>query len=1030
MTDSLPNPRLSRRALFGAAAATLGTAVVAGAVGSNPAQAAEAATTAGLPNAFTKAFRKPGTATAAGFRWWWPHGLVDPVEIAREVDQVADAGFGVLEVADVTHSLRARNIDIDVAAYGWGSAPWVAGVKAALAQAAKRDVRIDVTVGPSWPAAVPTITPDDDAACTELVHGQATVVAGSTYDARLPEPVVEPASSVTRSELVTVQAHRITGYVRDRNNNITSTILDPASYVDLSGDVDGEHLTWTAPAEPAGATWVLLATWQRGSGQEPEAGPHTSPRAYVVDHFSRRGAQKVIDLWEDRVLDGELRTLFRAAGGYLFEDSLEIETDATIWTRDFLDEFEAKHGYDLRPWLPFVLEKDEKYQFSLAAADPATADNLRTNEIRDDYNIVLSDLYRDQHLRPMQEFARSLGMGIRIQPYGLETDTMQHAAVVDVPETESLGFKNLDDYRVMAAGRDLAGHTVLSCEAICYNGAAYNTTWGANSTSPTAQNQALFTINSIFVAGVNQLMVHGFPYVKAPDVTWPGFAAFSPYYNNAIGFGEAWGPRTPQWQHVPGIAAYLARTQLVLQTGAPKYDVAFWRHKGWASTGIGPQWITNNGTKLGWSHSFVSASLLALDGVDFANGRLAPDGPAYKAVVVGPDSLRSNAFTMDIDGAKRLLALGRKGLPIVLIGDWSQVTVAGRDSEAATAEVRSLMAQIGALPTTRSVPEAEVGNALATLGVVRDVEHADSTVMHVRRVAGEVDLYYLANARHAENRRLNPVQQDVWLTATDRAAVPWLLDAWSGQITRIAAYERAGDRIRVRVDLVPGQSTVVALAAPGAGVARSVLPVATAGQTVVARGANVALRTTTAGSFELTKADGRTAKVVVDRVREPVTPASWSLELEDWKPANQADPKDLATSKEVVTRDLAAPQAWSKVVGLEDVSGIGRYHTSVDLGTDWTPEDGAFMELGDVNDTFRVRVNGELLAPCDPMDSVVDLGHALVAGANTIEIEVASTLLNRLRTVTPSVYGAATRQSYGLTGPVRLVPYVEKVVAG
>ncbi|MEU0315760.1 glycosyl hydrolase [Nocardioides sp. NPDC006273] len=1028
MTDSLPDPRLDRRTLFGAAAATLGAATVLG----SPfvVSAAAAPGSAGLPDQLVKAFRRPGTATAAGFRWWWPHGLVDPAEIVREVDQVADAGFGVLEIADVTHSLRARGIDIDVATHGWGTAPWVAGVKAALAQAARRDVRVDVTVGPSWPAAVPTITPDDEAACTELVHGQATVTAGSTYDDALPEPVVEAAAGATRAELVTVQAHRVTGYVRDRNNNITSAILDPTSHRDLSADVEGEHLTWTAPADPAGATWVLLATWQRGSGQEPEAGPHTSPRSYVVDHFSRRGAQKVIDLWHDRVLDGELRTLLRAAGGYLFEDSLEIETEATVWTRDLLDEFQAKHGYDLRPWLPYVLEKDEKYQFSIAAADPATADTLRTNEVRDDFNIVLSDLYRDQHLRPMQEFAKTLGMGIRIQPYGLETDTMQHSAVVDVPETESLGFKNLDDYRVMAAGRDLAGHKVLSCEAICYNGAAYNTTWGANSTSPTAQNQALFTINSIFAAGVNQLMIHGFPYAKAPDVTWPGFAAFSPYYNNAIGFGEAWGPRTPQWQHVPGIAAYLARTQLVLQTGAPKYDIAFWGHKGWASTGVGPHWITNNGTKLGWSHSFVSASLLALDGVDVANGRLAPQGPAYKAVVVGPDKLRSNAFTMEIDGAKRLLALGRKGLPIVLIGDWSQATAAGRDDAAATAEVRSLMAEVGALATTRTVLEAEVGDALAALGVVRDVEHADSTVMHVRRSAGKVDLYYLANARHAENRRLSPVQQDVWLTAADRAAVPWLLDAWTGKITRIAAYERAGDRVRVRVDLVPGQSTVVALAAPGAGVARSVLPVATAGQTVVARGANVALRTTTAGAFELAKADGRTAKVVVDRVREPVVPQSWSLELEDWKPANPADPKDLATTKESATRDLASLQAWSKISGFEDASGIGRYRTSVDLGTDWTADDGAYLELGEVNDTFRVRVNGELLPALDPMDPVVDLGHALVPGANTIEIEVASTLLNRLRTVTPSVYGVATRQSYGLAGPVRLVPYVEKVVTG
>ena len=99
-----------------------------------------------------------------------------------------------------------------------------------------------------------------------------------------------------------------------------------------------------------------------------------------------------------------------------------------------------------------------------------------------------------------------------------------------------------------------------------------------------------------------------------------------------------------------------------------------------------------------------------------------------------------------------------------------------------------------------------------------------------------------------------------------------------------------------------------------------------------------------------------------------------------------------------------------------------------DLGPDWTGDDGAYLELGEVNDTFRVRVNGEQLPPCDPLDATVDLGHRLRPGSNVIEVEVASTLLNRLRVVTPAVYGVATRQNYGLTGPVRLVPYVEKVV--
>src|SRR4029079_1486039 len=104
------------------------------------------------------------------------------------------------------------------------------------------------------------------------------------------------------------------------------------------------------------------------------------------------------------------------------------------------------------------------------------------------------------------------------------------------------------------------------------------------------------------------------------------------------------------------------------------------------------------------------------------------------------------------------------------------------------------------------------------------------------------------------------------------------------------------------------------------------------------------------------------------------------------------------------------------------------YRTTIDLGADWTGDDGAYLELGEVNDTFHVRVNGELLPPCDPMDAVVDLGRRLVPGVNQIDVEVASTLINRLRVVTPSVYGVATRQNYGLVGPVRVVPYVEKGV--
>jgi len=547
MSGPRPSFALTRRGLFGLSAAAVGAAVLP--------RAAQAAPSTGTGRALLHDFATPGPATAAGFRWWWPHGLVDPVEIAREVDQVADAGFGSLEITDVTHSLSARKIAVDVRTHGWGTAPWVAGVEAALRRASERGLTVDIAVGPSWPAAVPGITPDDDAACTELAHGRVSVPSGTTYDGVVPEPVVAPHAGSNRRTLVAVQAGRTTG-VPDRNGILT---MVQESLVDLTDSVTDGRLTWTPPTD---GDWVLLSYWRRGSAQEPEAGPHTDPRSYVVDHFSAAGSQAVIDVWEDLVLTPTVRELLRTAGGNLFEDSLEIETGATIWTPRMLEEFRARAGYDLVPYLPVVIEQKEKYLF--------VYDAVTTTRVRDDFNQVLSDLYRDHHLLALQRWARGLGLGLRVQPYGLETDTLEHSALVDVPETESLGFKNLDDYRVMSGGRDMAGKTVLSCEAACYNGAAYSTTW----------DRALQTINSVYAGGVNKAMLHGFAYADVPGVTWPGFAAFSPYYNGAVGFGEAWGPRTPTWQHVPDVSGYLARTQLVLQSGTPRYDIVFLRQKG------------------------------------------------------------------------------------------------------------------------------------------------------------------------------------------------------------------------------------------------------------------------------------------------------------------------------------------------------------------------------------------------------------------------------------------------------------------
>ena len=193
--------------------------------------------------------------------------------------------------------------------------------------------------------------------------------------------------------------------------------------------------------------------------------------------------------------------------------------------------------------------------------------------------------------------------------------------------------------------------------------------------------------------------------------------------------------------------------------------------------------------------------------------------------------------------------------------------------------------------------------------------------MTLRRVVGDVDLYYVANARHAENRRLNRVTQDVWLTTTSPRAVPVVLDAWTGETRPVGLWERQADRVRVRVDLAPGQSTVIAFATPQSADPAQLHAIATTALDVLREPGKLVARAGTAGNYTVTLGDGRTVAAKVDRVRDPVVPSSWRLEVEDWQPGATA----TETVKPVRTAELTTLVPWSQIPGLEDVSGLGRY---------------------------------------------------------------------------------------------------------
>jgi hypothetical protein len=380
-----------------------------------------------------------------------------------------------------------------------------------------------------------------------------------------------------------------------------------------------------------------------------------------------------------------------------------------------------------------------------------------------------------------------------------------------------------------------------------------------------------------------------------------------------------------------------------------------------------------------------------------------------------------------VDTAEKLLGYARAGLRMILIGDWTaaRAYADGPSDAAADARVQDLVIQLLAQPTVTSVPTRDaVPAGIAKLGVAPAVRYGTTTspVLNHHRVEDDVDWFVLANGSATAT-----ADHDVELPRTASGTVPFALDPWTGRIAPVAVWDEApGGRVRTRVRLRPGQTAIIALAprrAFGVLAGGGVHATASEAEVRVAR-RDLVLRSTAPGTFVTTLPGDRTRRTTIGAVPAGQELTRWRLEVEDFRPGATA----TETTKVRRRIDLDGLKPWTEIPELQDSAGVGTYTATVDLGRDWPAGAGALLDLGAVSDTFRVRVNGRELRPIDQLDPVVDVGPYLRRGRNTVEVEVATPLWNRLRVSNPAVFGSGKRIAYGLTGPVRLLPYVEAEV--
>ena len=267
------------------------------------------------------------------------------------------------------------------------------------------------------------------------------------------------------------------------------------------------------------------------------------------------------------------------------------------------------------------------------------------------------------------------------------------------------------------------------------------------------------------------------------------------------------------------------------------------------------------------------------------------------------------------------------------------------------------------------------------------------------------------------------------------------MDLRDGSITPIAQYTISKDRTSIPMTLQGKETRVIQIdknATPGVHVVGDAAP--EGGQLVVTNG-GIQFQATRSGAqtFKLSNAHTVHIEALVDNNKDnPLSgpPSSrpslidpwstWSLTVRTATPTGSntvSVPSGLGDSQfqQYNLKD------WRDITSLHGESGVGTYATTTTLPAGWAPDaaHGMLLNLGSVDGTASITVNGTLVGSQVTDQHDWDIANLLHAGKNTVSVEVRTTLRNAVSTYNKR---STASQPYGLRGPVTLSPTDTEVV--
>ncbi len=313
--------------------------------------------------------------------------------------------------------------------------------------------------------------------------------------------------------------------------------IDPAGIIDLTASFKADRLEWDAPA----GKWQIVRFGHAPTG----ANPHPLPD----DLIGKTLEVDKLSLERNRFhWDTVIEPMKQHLGAYLGKSFRHFLIDSyeagdQNWTPAFREEFKNRKGYDPLPWL-FTLEKR------------TVGDKEQSERFKWDLDDVIRNLYYENGWLTGVGKMKAVGMDLQFEPYGGQFDTVDGAALADIPMGEFwTGGAGGISAEVVTAAR-AAGRKVVGAEA--FTGPPTLSKW--TETPDFLKKSADGTYGS----GANRLVLHHWVHQPFDDRYQPG-----------MGMGW-WGTHFNRFQtwFEPGKAFfnYLGRCQAMLQSGETPSD--------------------------------------------------------------------------------------------------------------------------------------------------------------------------------------------------------------------------------------------------------------------------------------------------------------------------------------------------------------------------------------------------------------------------------------------------------------------------